>query len=130
MTAGSAIGVAGVLLWSASTDLATLYAAFALIGLGLAMSTYEAAFAVLVAATDAAHRDTAIIVVSLVTGFAASLYYRLAGWLPVAVCVLQLLSRLAIAPLARRFTERHPGRAPWLGRIQVEPGPTQRDHNA
>ena len=81
MTGGSAIGVVGVLLWSASTDLATLYTAFVLIGLGLAMSTYEAAFAVLVAATDAARRDTAIIVVSLVTGFATSLYYPLSGWL-------------------------------------------------
>jgi predicted MFS family arabinose efflux permease len=85
MTAGSAVGVAGVLLWSASTDLTTLYSAFLLIGLGLALSTYEAAFAVLVAATDTAHRDTAIIVVSLVTGFATSLYYPLAGRLEVQV---------------------------------------------
>jgi predicted MFS family arabinose efflux permease len=85
MTTGSAVGVVGVLLWSASTDPTTLYWAFVLIGLGLALSTYEAAFAVLVAATGTAHRDTAIIVVSLITGFATSLYYPLAGWLEVQV---------------------------------------------
>jgi predicted MFS family arabinose efflux permease len=81
MAYGSAVGIVGVVLWSRATDLTHLYLAFVLIGLALAMSTYEAAFAVLVAATDTAHRDNAIIVVSLVTGFATSLNYPLTGWL-------------------------------------------------
>ncbi len=81
MASGSAVGVVGVVLWSRATGLSQLYGAFVLIGLALAMSTYEAAFAVLVAVTDAAHRDNAIIVVSLITGFATSLYYPLSGWL-------------------------------------------------
>lgn len=85
MASGSAVGVVGVLLWSQATDVIHLYLAFVLIGFALAMSTYEAAFAVLVATTDTAHRDNAIILVSLVTGFATSLYYPLCGWLDAAV---------------------------------------------
>lgn len=81
MTTGSGVGVVGVLLWSWATDLTHLYLAFVLIGLALAMSTYEAAFAVLVVVADSAHRDRSIIVVSMVTGFATSLYYPLTGWL-------------------------------------------------
>lgn len=103
MAAGSAVGVVGVLLWSQATGLPQLYTAFVLIGLSLAASTYDAAFAVLVAATDAAHRDTAIIVVSLVTGFATSLYYPAAGWLDTALgwrtTVLVLAASLALVAI-------------------------------
>ncbi|MFC8528123.1 MFS transporter [Nocardia sp. NPDC057227] len=81
MTAGSAIGVAAVLLWSKATGLPQLYLAFVLVGLALAMSTYEAAFAVLVVVTDTRHRDGAIIAVTMICGLATSFYYFLAGWL-------------------------------------------------
>ncbi len=130
MTGGSAVGVVGVLLWSASTDLATLYTAFVLIGLGLALSTYEAAFAVLVAATDAAHRDTAIIVVSLVTGFATSLYYPLAGWLEVQVgwrdALLVLAGSLALVAVPLHWWAV-PGRAAHTRQVTGRGGTRMRE---
>jgi hypothetical protein len=63
MSTGSAFGMVGVLLWARAEDLPTLYGAFLLIGLALAMSTHEAAFAVLVVATDASRRDRAFVVI-------------------------------------------------------------------
>ncbi|WP_232839953.1 MULTISPECIES: MFS transporter [Nocardia] len=81
MSTGSAIGVLAVALWSQADNLAHLYLAFTLVGLALAMSTYEAAFAVLVVATDAKHRDGAIVAVTMICGLATSFYYFLAGWL-------------------------------------------------
>jgi|GEM_PF-739318 len=81
MASGSGVGVVAVLLWSRADSLAGLYVAFALVGLALAMSTYEAAFAVLVVATDARRRDGAIVLVTMVTGLLTSFYYPLTGWL-------------------------------------------------
>ncbi len=81
MSSGSAVGVVAVVLWSQADSLTDLYTAFVLVGLALTMSTYEAAFAVLVVATQTRHRDTAIVWVTMITGLGTSLYYPLAGWL-------------------------------------------------
>ncbi|MFE3280121.1 MFS transporter [Nocardia sp. NPDC059239] len=79
MTTGSAIGAVAVIVWSQAHTLTQLYLAFVLIGLALAMSTYEAAFAVLVAAGDPSCRDRAIVTVTMICGLATSFYYLLAG---------------------------------------------------
>ncbi|MBM7517542.1 MFS transporter [Nocardioides nitrophenolicus] len=81
MTLGTVVGVAGVGLWATAHSLPHLYLAFTLIGFSLAASTYESAFAVLVVATDERRRDTAIVVVTMITGFATSFFYPLTGWL-------------------------------------------------
>lgn len=81
MASGSAVGVLAVVLWSQARSLPELYVAFALVGVALAMSTYEAAFAVLVVATDARRRDSSILVLTLVTGLLTSFYYPLTAWL-------------------------------------------------
>jgi predicted MFS family arabinose efflux permease len=81
MTAGSVAGTVAVTAWSQVQSLAELYLVFALIGVSLALSTYEAAFAVLVAATEPRHRDTAIVAVTMMTGLATSFFYPLVGWL-------------------------------------------------
>ncbi|BBB02051.1 putative major facilitator superfamily MFS_1 [Actinacidiphila reveromycinica] len=81
MTTGSMCGVTGVFLWSWSTGLPGLYAAFVLIGLALAMSTYDAAFAVVVVATAKDRRDGAIVTITMITGFLTSFFYPLVGWL-------------------------------------------------
>jgi len=81
MASGSATGVVAVLLWSQAHSLASLYVAFALVGVALAMSTYEAAFAVLVVVSDPGRRDGAIVAVTLVTGLLTSFYYPLTAWL-------------------------------------------------
>ncbi|AZG47751.1 MFS transporter [Gordonia insulae] len=81
MTAGAVIGAIAVVLWSQVTSVLMLYAAFVLVGLSLAMCTYEAAFAVLVFATDPRHRDRSILAVAMIAGLATYLVYPILGWM-------------------------------------------------
>jgi len=81
MTVGSALGAAAVLAWSGAQSIGTLYLAFALIGIASAMSLYEAAFPVLVATAGPARRTSAILTVTIVAGFASSIFFPLTGWL-------------------------------------------------
>lgn len=81
MTVGSAIGAASVAMWSQVTNLPALYAAFALIGLSLAMSTYESSFAVIVVATEPEHRNHSILTLTMVAGLCTYLVYPLLGWM-------------------------------------------------
>ena len=125
MSTGSAIGVVGVLLWAGAEDLPTLYGAFLLIGLALAMSTYEAAFAVLVLATDASGRDRAFVVVTMLTGLGTSLYYPLTGWLESQLgwrtTLLVLAASLALTALPAHLWAL-PGRATHTRRIVARTG--------
>lgn len=81
MTAGSALGAAAVLAWSRAHSGLGLYVAFALIGVASAASLYEAAFPVLVAAVGPSRRTGAILAVTIVAGFASSIFFPLTGWL-------------------------------------------------
>lgn len=79
MTAGSALGAAAVLAWSAVSTVPQLYAVFAAIGIASAMVLYGPAFAVVVAVTEPARRTTALLTVTLVAGFASSIFIPLTG---------------------------------------------------
>jgi MFS family permease len=81
MSAGSVLGVAAVIAWSQVQHLWQLYAVFAVIGVAAAASLYEAAFPVIIAATGPAHRDRALLAVTVVAGFASSIFFPLTGWL-------------------------------------------------
>lgn len=81
MTAGSMAAVFSVLVWSQVQQVWQLYAVFVLIGLSAAASLYEAAFPVVVAATDPARRDRALLTVTIVAGFASSIFLPLTGLL-------------------------------------------------
>lgn len=81
MSAGSLLGVAAVLAWSQVHSLGQLYVVFAAIGLASAMSLYEAAFGVLIKATEPTRRDGALLKVTIVAGFASSIFLPLTGWL-------------------------------------------------
>jgi predicted MFS family arabinose efflux permease len=81
MTAGSLLGVAAVLAWSRVQTVTQLYLVLAVIGLAGAASLYEAAFGVLIAATDPDRRDRALLAVTVVAGFASSVFFPLTGWL-------------------------------------------------
>ncbi|WP_083884017.1 MFS transporter [Nocardia higoensis] len=120
MTTGSAIGVGAVLLWSQAQNLGQLYLAFVLVGLALAMSTYEAAFAVLVVAVDTRHRDGAIVAVTMICGLATSFFYFLAGWLDTLIgwrsTLLVLAALLAVVAVPLHLWAV-PDRATHLGRV-------------
>lgn len=125
MTTGSMLGVGAVVLWSQARSLAELYLAFTLIGLALATSTYEAAFAVLVVATEPEHRDSAIVAVTTIVGLATSLYYFFAGWLETQLGWRTTLLVLA-AGLAVIVVPAHlwavPGRAAHTSRVAQRTG--------
>ncbi|MFD1540488.1 MFS transporter [Nonomuraea guangzhouensis] len=81
MTAGSALGAAAVLAWSQVQTLVQLYLVCAVLGVASAMVLYEAAFAVIVARFDAARRARALLAVTVVAGFASSIFLPLTGFL-------------------------------------------------
>jgi len=81
MTAGSLLGVVAVLAWSQVQNLWHLYTVFVLIGLAGAASLYEAAFPVVIASIRPGRRDQALLVVTIVAGFASSIFFPLTGLL-------------------------------------------------
>jgi predicted MFS family arabinose efflux permease len=111
MTAGSAVGVAAVLAWSRVHTLGQLYAVFVLIGLAWAASLYDAAFPVVIAASKAGQRDRSILAVTIVAGFASSIFLPLTaillshiGWrttllvLAVLLAVVTIPAHAAVVP--------------------------------
>jgi MFS family permease len=108
MTAGSALGVGAVLAWSQVQQLWQLYAVFGLVGLAGAASLYEAAFPVVIAASTSAMRDRALLTVTIVAGFASSIFFPLTGlllehvgWRHTLVILAVLLAVVAVPIHAR-----------------------------
>ncbi len=81
MTCGSALGALAVVAWSQVQDVWQLYAVFAVIGVAGTASLYEAAFPVVIATTDPARRDRALLAITIVAGFASSIFFPVTGWL-------------------------------------------------
>ncbi|HEU4946232.1 MAG TPA: MFS transporter, partial [Kribbella sp.] len=81
MTVGSVLGALAVAAWSQVQSAPQLYAVFVVIGVASAMVLYEPAFAVIVAVTDPSRRKNALLAVTLVAGFASSIFIPLTGQL-------------------------------------------------
>ncbi|MDF5759351.1 MFS transporter [Spongiactinospora sp. TRM90649] len=83
MTVGSLLGAGAVLAWSQVTALWQLYLVFAAIGVACSMVLYEAAFAVIIAwhGGDARGRANGILALTIVAGFASSIFIPLTGLL-------------------------------------------------
>jgi MFS family permease len=81
MTAGSVLGTAAVLGWSRVHSVAGLYVVFVGIGLASAMVLYEPAFAVLVTRFGPSRRAGAVLAVTVIAGFASSIFLPLTGFL-------------------------------------------------
>jgi MFS family permease len=114
MTAGSVLGVIAVLAWSQVHTVAQLYAAFAVIGLASAMTLYEAAFSVIVATIDPKRRNTALVAVTIVAGFASSIFFPLTGlplerygWRTTLLILTVLLAAVTIPGHAIAVPTRH-----------------------
>lgn len=116
MTAGSLLGAAAVLAWSQVTSLWQLYAVFAAIGVACSMVLYEAAFAVIIAwyGGDTRGRANGILALTIVAGFASSIFIPLTGLLVEvygwrhALLVLGLAYGLVAVPLHALFIRRRP----------------------
>lgn len=81
MTAGSVLGTAAVIGLSQARSVWHLYAAFVLIGLAGAAVLYEAAFTVIVHQLGAARRADAVLTITIVAGFASTIFIPTTGWL-------------------------------------------------
>ncbi|GAA1604737.1 MULTISPECIES: MFS transporter [Kribbella] len=81
MTTGASVGAAAVVAWSQVQTVAQLYVVFAVIGAASATVLYEPAFAVVIAVTAPASRTRALLGITLVAGFASSIFIPLAGQL-------------------------------------------------
>jgi predicted MFS family arabinose efflux permease len=79
MTAGSVLATLAVVAWSNVDSLAALYAVFAVIGVASAMALYEPAFAVVVATLSPNRRAGGLLAVTIVAGFASSIFLPLTG---------------------------------------------------
>lgn len=81
MTAGSLLGVLMLVAFSGITSLWQLYLVQIGIGAACAASLYEAAFAVIIAWFSAERRAAALLSLTVVAGFASSIFLPLTGWL-------------------------------------------------
>ncbi|WP_245899941.1 MFS transporter [Nonomuraea indica] len=107
MTAGSLLGTAAVLGWSRVESLPQLYAVFALVGVACSPLLYEAAFAVIVSlyAGNERGRANGLLALTIVAGFASSIFLPLTGLLVdrygwrTAPVILALIYGLAAIPL-------------------------------
>jgi predicted MFS family arabinose efflux permease len=81
MVLGSVIGTAAVVAWSQVQTVWQLYTVMVLIGLVSAAVLYEAAFAVVVKTVTPPARAGSILVITIVGGFASTIFMPLAGFL-------------------------------------------------
>jgi MFS family permease len=81
MTVGSLAGALLLLAWSQVDSLWQLYAVQVGIGAASAASLYEAAFAVVIAWHAPDRRSTALLAITVVAGFASTIFLPLTGWL-------------------------------------------------
>ncbi|WP_329428650.1 MFS transporter [Streptosporangium sp. NBC_01495] len=125
MTLGSVAGTLATFAWSRVDNLPALYAVLAVIGLSSAMTLYEPAFAIVVAWFDPARRSTALLTVTLVAGFASSIFLPLTGLLVdlygwrTALVFLAVIHAVTTIPLHAFFIRRPP--------LAEEPGPAERE---
>ncbi len=95
MTVGSILATALVVLWASSHTLLALYSVWILMGLAMAAVLYEPAFAAIVGWFPARHRDRALLAVTIVAGFASTIFMPIEAWLLVRFGWRQSLLMLA-----------------------------------
>lgn len=104
LTAGSVLAGVGLGLWAAVQSLPMLYAAWALIGVAMAMTLYEPAFNILAKHHPKRFR-AGISALTLVGGFASTLSFPAVAWLVAAfewrgaLAAMSLLLLAVVAPL-------------------------------
>jgi hypothetical protein len=114
MTGGSCLAVVLMLAWSRVESLPALYAVWAVMGVALAATLYEPAFAAIVSWFPRG-RERALLTVTLAGGLASTVFMPLEAWLLTRVGWRQALGILAVIlavvtiPLHAMFLRRAPG---------------------
>ena len=96
MTAGSCLATALTFAWARVESLPALYAVWFFMGLAMAATLYEPAFAVVVSWFRQGRRDRALLTVTLVAGFASTIFMPLEVWLLERVGSRSALTLLAV----------------------------------
>ncbi|GIW05969.1 MAG: hypothetical protein KatS3mg060_0774 [Dehalococcoidia bacterium] len=113
MTAGSIVGSAMVLAWSMVESLPVFYLIWAGIGLAMAATLYEPAFAV-IAVWFERRRGQALTVLTFAAGFASTIFLPLSDWLVSvqgwrgALASLAVLLAVSTVPLHALVLRRRP----------------------
>ena len=81
MTLGSCLATALLLVWSRIESLGALYTVWALMGLAMAATLYEPAFAAVVGWFPLKDRDRALLIVTLVAALASTIFMPFEAWL-------------------------------------------------
>lgn len=95
MTVGSCLATALTLAWARVESVTALYAVWLLMGLAMAATLYEPAFAVVVTWFTRG-RDRALLTVTLVAGFASTIFMPIEAWLLTRVGWRAALTILAV----------------------------------
>jgi hypothetical protein len=95
MTVGSCLATALTFAWARVDSLLALYAVWFLMGLAMAATLYEPAFAVVVSWFRQG-RDRALLTVTLVAGFASTIFMPIEAWLLARVGWREALTILAV----------------------------------
>ena len=96
MTLGSCLAVALTFAWARVQSLPALYAVWFFMGLAMAATLYEPAFAVVVSWFRQGPRDRALLTVTLAAGFASTIFMPIEAWLLERVGWRDALTTLAI----------------------------------
>ncbi len=113
MTFGSCLGTALVFAWARVESLPALYAVWAGLGLAMAATLYEPAFAVIVG-WFGRQRHRALTIVTLAAGLASTIFVPLATWLALrhgwraALLVLAVVLGLTTIPVHALLLRRNP----------------------
>ncbi|WP_406063250.1 MFS transporter [Micromonospora sp. NBC_00860] len=127
MTIGSIAATALLVAWSQVQTIGQLYAVMIGIGITGAMVLYEPAFAVIIAWFTPDRRATALLAVTIVAGFASTIFMPLTGLLAAhlgwrgALLVLAVIHGLLTVPL-HALTIRRP-RTPSAAPTPADPSP-------
>lgn len=119
MTAGSCLAVALLVAWSRVESLPALYAIWAGLGLAMAATLYEPAFAAVVSWFPGRHRDRALLIVTLAGGLASTIFMPIAAGLLVwlgwrsALTALAVILGVVVIPIHALVLRPGPGTARW-----------------
>ncbi|SDS82423.1 MFS transporter [Actinoplanes derwentensis] len=127
MTGGSLLGTLLLVSLSRVDELWQLYVVQIGIGVASAASLYEAAFAVIIAWHRPRHRSAALLALTVVAGFASTIFLPLAGWLAdqhgwrTALLILAAVHAVTV-PLHAVVVRRPPGISRDPGRQHGDSG--------
>jgi predicted MFS family arabinose efflux permease len=125
MTVGSCAATLLVLAWSRIESLPALYATWFLLGLALATTLYEPAFAAVVGWFPTQNRDRALLTVTLVAALASTIFMPLEAWLlarlgwRTALATLAVVLAVITIPIHALVLRPSPHRGPRAGAAPV-----------